>query len=289
MKEAMSISISEFQRRVKALDGERLLTHKSKTEFLLHVTSEGLIYTPESSGKPRPDSWRSIGGVIDRFAESRSLRPVDYQDITHHSSYLLAVLRHIMHSPDEPTRADSAVEQQVPGPAYFRPPRSNSTPQPGASGTSASGVATSRPHQRVGAVSNAHVGAAFEQVALEYFERQGISLTRNFAVPVGLSSKKPRNFDLGSAAEKILVECKSHRWTAGARVPSAKMTVWNEAMYYFFLAPDEYRKILFVLHDAREEQGESLLAYYKRMYAHLIPEGVEFLEWNEATGDVVRV
>jgi hypothetical protein len=146
-----------------------------------------------------------------------------------------------------------------------------------------------KPHQRVGSVSNAHVGADFERVALEFFAKQGIALSRNFPIEVGLSKKKTHCFDLGASAEKLLVECKSHRWTAGARVPSAKMTVWNEAMYYFHLAPAGYRRILFVLHDRRENEGESLLAYYKRTYAHLIPDGVEFMEWDEVTGDIVKV
>src|SRR5712691_10463635 len=116
-----------------------------------------------------------------------------------------------------------------------------------------------KPHQRVGSVSNAHVGADFERVALEFFAKQGIVLSRHFRVKLGLSKKKVHCFDLGTAHEKIIVECKSHRWTAGARVPSAKMTVWNEAMYYFYLAPSDYRKILFVLHVRRVEVGESLL------------------------------
>lgn len=146
-----------------------------------------------------------------------------------------------------------------------------------------------KPHQRLGSVSNAHVGADFERVALAFFAKQGIVLSRNFSLEIGLTKKKPHCFDLGTAKEKIIVECKSHRWTAGARVPSAKMTVWNEAMYYFHLAPVDYRKILFVLHDRREEGGESLLAYYKRTYSHLIPDGVEFMEWDEVTGDIVRV
>ena len=146
-----------------------------------------------------------------------------------------------------------------------------------------------RPHQRIGSVSNAHVGADFERVALEFSATQGIQLARNFPIELGLTTRKLHSFDLGSSQPKILVECKSHRWTTGARVPSAKMTVWNEAMYYFHLAPSNYRKILFVLHDRREGGGESLLAYYQRMYSHLIPDGVEFIEWDEATGSVVKV
>jgi hypothetical protein len=144
-------------------------------------------------------------------------------------------------------------------------------------------------HQRVGSVSNAHVGADFERVALEFFAKKGIALSRNFPVQVGLSKKKIHCFDLGTAKEKIIIECKSHRWTVGARVPSAKMTVWNEAMYYFHLAPAGYRKILFVLHDKRGKKGESLLAFYRRTYSHLIPDDVEFMEWDDVTGDIVKV
>jgi hypothetical protein len=146
-----------------------------------------------------------------------------------------------------------------------------------------------RPNQRVGSVSNAHVGADFERVALEFFATQQIMLSRNFAVDVGISQKKKHCFDLGASNPKIIVECKSHRWTAGANVPSAKMTVWNEAMYYFHLAPREFRKILFVLHDRRNKEGESLMSYYKRTYFHMIPEGVEFLEWDEITGDIIKL
>ena len=146
-----------------------------------------------------------------------------------------------------------------------------------------------KPNQRLGAISNSHVGADFERVALKFFARRGIMLTRNFAVDLGLSRKKRHCFDLGSSNPKVIVECKSHRWTAGANVPSAKMTVWNEAMYYFHLAPREFRKVLFVLHDRRSKDGESLLSYYKRTYFHMIPEEVEFFEWDECTGDIIKL
>ena len=141
-----------------------------------------------------------------------------------------------------------------------------------------------KPHQRVGSVSNVHVGADFERVALEFFATKGITLSRNFAIEIGLAKKKQHCFDLGAAKEKIVITCKSHRWTTVSRVPSAKMTVWNEAMYHFHLAPADYRKILFVLHDRREKQGGSLLSYHRRTHFHMILEGVEFLEWDDKTG-----
>ncbi len=142
-------------------------------------------------------------------------------------------------------------------------------------------------HQRVGSVSNAHVGAAFERSALKYFKDMGFNLSRDYKVRVGHNVKKEHAFDLGSEDPKILVECKSHKWTESGNVPSAKMTTWNQAMYYFLLAPEDYRKIFFVLHHRRNEGGETLVSYYKRIYSHLIPEGVEFIEWDESTGKVV--
>jgi hypothetical protein len=133
--------------------------------------------------------------------------------------------------------------------------------------------------QRVGAVSNAHAGNDFEAAARAFFATQGISLTRNFAVPVGVgTAKKLHRFDLGSEAPPVLVECKSHTWTQGGNMPSAKMTVWNEAMYYFHAAPASYRKIFFVLKHHRKDQ--SLAAYYLRTHGHLVPEGVELWEYD---------
>lgn len=87
----------------------------------------------------------------------------------------------------------------------------------------------------------------------------------------------------------VIVECKSHRWTAGHNIPSAKLTVWNEAMYYFHAAPGGYRKILFVLKDLRRGTGESLCSYYLRTYGHLIPDDVEFWEYDDQTLSAQRV
>jgi hypothetical protein len=89
-------------------------------------------------------------------------------------------------------------------------------------------------------------------MARSFFSQQGISLVKNFTTPVGVGAlKKTHRFDLGSASPPVLVECKSHTWTQSGNMPSAKMTVWNEAMYYFHVAPDIYRKILFVLKHSR--------------------------------------
>ena len=135
--------------------------------------------------------------------------------------------------------------------------------------------------QREGSVSNAHVGRDFELLAMNLLEKEGIKLEQNHIVSVGVEEKKKAHaFDLGSDNLRVIVECKSHKWTKGNNVPSAKMTVWNEAMYYFAVAPKDYRKILFVLRDQRSSNHETLAEYYIRTYQHLIPSDVEIWEYD---------
>ena len=138
--------------------------------------------------------------------------------------------------------------------------------------------------QRAGSVSNAHVGRDFEAAAQEYFRQKGITLRKDYGVQVGVSGKrdkKKRQFDLGSDNPPVLVECKSHTWTSSGNVPSAKIHVWNEAMYYFCLAPKAFLKVLFVLRDFNEKRGETLAGYYVRTHGHLIPDDVEVVEYDE--------
>lgn len=147
-----------------------------------------------------------------------------------------------------------------------------------------------RPFQRLGSTSNAQVGNDFELLAQRFFGNRGIELERNHVVEVGIGTlKKSHAFDLGCSSRKWLVECKSHRWTTGHNIPSAKLTVWNEAMYYFYAAPAGYKKVLFVLRDLRRGSGESLACYYLRTYGHLIPGGVELWEYDESTHVALQV
>jgi len=60
------------------------------------------------------------------------------------------------------------------------------------------------------------------------------------------------------------------------------MTVWNEVMFYFTLAPSDYRKILFVLHDQHLTRKETLAEYYIRVHGHLVPSEVEIWEYEAA-------
>jgi hypothetical protein len=136
--------------------------------------------------------------------------------------------------------------------------------------------------QRIGAISNTHVGVDFEALAVLSLEAAGIKVHPRFAVPVGIGQrKKGHSFDFGSDDPPVLVECKCHRWTTGGNAPSAKLTVWNEAMYYFLLAPAKYRRILFVLRDYASRRRQTLAEHYLARYSHLVPEGVEIWEFDE--------
>ncbi|MBI3168999.1 MAG: hypothetical protein HYZ22_11000 [Chloroflexi bacterium] len=146
-----------------------------------------------------------------------------------------------------------------------------------------------KPFQRKDATSNAQVGSDFEIAVQQFFDKQGLSLVLGIAVSIGINGAKLHNFDLGSVSQKVLVECKAHRWTESGNVPSAKLTVWNEAMFFFSVAPSDYRKILFVIKDFNQKKNETLAGYYLRINSHLIPSDVEIWEFDEANGAATRL
>ncbi len=132
--------------------------------------------------------------------------------------------------------------------------------------------------QRIGSISNTHVGREFEEAARLFFAETGISLQAGFTAPVGVRVKKPHKFDLGSDNPPILVECKSYTWTSGGNSPSAKIRGLNEVMLLFSVAPSDYRKILFVLKHLRRDL--TLAAHYIKTQGHLIGHGVEIWEFD---------
>ena len=142
--------------------------------------------------------------------------------------------------------------------------------------------------QRDGSTSNFHVGRAFEARAQKVLAEHGLRLELGHKVPCGLGAvRKNHAFDLGSGNPKVIVECKSHTWTSGDKVPSAKMKNWAEAMFYFHMAPPGYRKIFVVERSVRPGRPESLLAYFLRTQAHMIPPDVEFWELDSDGDEMI--
>lgn len=146
-----------------------------------------------------------------------------------------------------------------------------------------------KPFQRKGSDSNTQVGRDFEGTARAYFAGQGLHLTTGISIEIGINGRKPHIFDLGDSNKKVLVECKAHRWTEGGNVPSAKMTAWNQAMFFFHAAPSGFRKVLFVLRDFSQKRNETLGQYYIRTNPHLIPKDVEVWEFDEAKRTAERI
>jgi len=145
-------------------------------------------------------------------------------------------------------------------------------------------------YQRVGSPSNTHVGAVFANKTQALFVEHVIKLERNFAIELGISNdKKPHKFDLGCRKQKIIVECKSNRWTKSYKVPNAKMHVWNLSMYYFLLVSNEYRKIFFCLKHYNKKRKSTIAEYYRKTYRHLIPPGVEIWEYCEEQEDAKQL
>ena len=136
--------------------------------------------------------------------------------------------------------------------------------------------------QRPGSKNNSTVGCDFENKIREYFlSEKKINLEKQLPIEIGVPNreKKEHKFDLGN--EKIIIECKSHKWTKCRNTPSAKMTVWNEAMYFFHLAPKKYKKYFVTEKDFNEKRKTTLTQYYFGRFAHLIPNDVEIFEFDE--------
>jgi hypothetical protein len=149
-----------------------------------------------------------------------------------------------------------------------------------------------KPFQRKNSTSNAAVGKDFEKKAKNYFKQIGMELQTPYNVSIGHYHRHDKAFDLGGTVGEIeyIVECKSHRWTESGKSPSAKLTVWNEAMYCFSLIPsrENLKKILFVVKSTFTSKP-SLAEYYCSRYRYMIPEDVEIWEYDQESKEVVII
>ena len=125
-------------------------------------------------------------------------------------------------------------------------------------------------------MTNTFKGSRFEEVTKllleEYLQEK---LEEQKKIEIGFEEKREHRFDLGNS--NYLIECKAFEWTAKNNNPSGKISTLRETLYYFLLAPKEYRKIL-VLKKSRVKNGETVLDYFIRLNYHLIPQDVEIFE-----------
>lgn len=146
-------------------------------------------------------------------------------------------------------------------------------------------------HQREGSISNAHVGRAFEEAVLQYLLANEFDVYDNITIPIGIEGKrkKPKQFDLGSHENKIIIECKANTWSVTDKVPVGKLTRWNYEMFMFFLAPEEYKKIFIVQRDYSQKRRMTLAEYYIDKNLHLIPNDVEIHEFDIKNKEMKRL
>lgn len=132
-----------------------------------------------------------------------------------------------------------------------------------------------RDFRREGSISNSDIGGSLEKKAQKVLVGNGLRLQADHKVLCGLRARRKNHAcDLGSKIPNGIVECKSHTWTSGGSVPSAKMTNRAEAVFYFQMAPRDYRKIF--KRSIRSGSEETLPASFLREHPRMIPPEVEF-------------
>jgi hypothetical protein len=126
-----------------------------------------------------------------------------------------------------------------------------------------------------------NTGKQFETIVLNFLRKHGYpGAESGCSIDIGARHKKAHPFDAGIPG-KLAVECKDHAWRANGGVPSAKVSDWNEAMYYFHLLPAKYEQFFFAVKSVNVK-GETLMEYYVRRCYHLIPPNVRLFEYDPA-------
>jgi len=76
----------------RTIEGELLTTLSGSSTFTVAVTEKkGIDYTPDSTGKPRHQTYNYTKRVCEQFSETQSLRRSEY-GFTAHGSYVLALI-----------------------------------------------------------------------------------------------------------------------------------------------------------------------------------------------------
>lgn len=124
---------------------------------------------------------------------------------------------------------------------------------------------------------NPSVGKQFQSLAAkllaEYYNKEFIAERE---ISIG-NPPKVHKFDLVSNDKSVVVECKCYSWTEGQNNPSAKMATLNEAVLYFKLMPDFWKKVIVMKKSVHPKRGETLAEYYLRTY-NFVLEGITLFE-----------
>lgn len=87
------IELAQLKAFARTLEGRTLETHAQRRPFTVQVLPRALVFTPLSTGNPRPVSDEQAAQFLDLFAERGAFEPVTCQREARNASYLLTLIR----------------------------------------------------------------------------------------------------------------------------------------------------------------------------------------------------
>ena len=122
-------------------------------------------------------------------------------------------------------------------------------------------------------------GKQFQNQVIEWLKNEyNCSFYDEKEIAIG-NPKKSHKFDIVDENNTIAIECKRCTWTEAGNVPSAKLGLCNEAVFFLSFLPDEFDKYLVMLKSTHARRSETLAEYYFRRYSHLLT-GVKVAEYD---------
>lgn len=132
---------------------------------------------------------------------------------------------------------------------------------------------------------NPKIGREFQNLTIkilqDYFKQE---FETDKPIPIGNPSKHHK-FDCVSLDNKIVAECKSYSWTVSGNIPSAKMAMLNEALFYMSHLPTDIAKIIVMKKAVHHSKKETLAEYYFRINRHLLAD-ISIFEIDEESNKI---
>lgn len=88
-------------------------------------------------------------------------------------------------------------------------------------------------------------------------------------IPIGHPPKAHR-FDLASSDNGLVGECKNYHWTVSGNVPTAKISILNEAVLCLIQLRTGTHRFVVLPRSVHPSRNETLAGYYHRTYRHLL-------------------
>jgi hypothetical protein len=136
--------------------------------------------------------------------------------------------------------------------------------------------------------SNPKRGSEFEKLSKKIMDnRFRVDFEINGKIKIGRPAKEHK-FDLVS--NNFVGECKCYSWTKPGNIPSAKITLLNEAAFYLFNIPKKknIKKFIVMKRDFHKKRKETLAEYYYRTNKHLLND-IDIFEIDERTKKVRKI